>query len=328
MDEQSGASGGRPAGTTNERSSEGEQPKRKSRRGGLLALLALMVIGALGVGYWYVKLRGVVSTDDAYVDGDRATVTTKMLGRIDSLCADEGDTVQAGELLIRLDDADLQAQLAQASAQLDLARRSVKLAEVTEARTKDDYDRASVQFEGNAIPREQLDHARAALESAQAEHAIALARVETARTTVDVVRQHIDDTRVTAPFTGVVAKRWLLPGDVVQPGQPVFTIYDVDRVWVTAVFEETKLRFLPVGTRVDMTVDAYPDRTFEGTVILIGSAAASQFSLIPPANASGNFTKVTQRVPIRIAIDRASGDAADDPVRLLPGMSVVVTVAR
>jgi membrane fusion protein (multidrug efflux system) len=327
MDDQSGASGGRPAGSKGAEPGTGEVPKRKSRRGGLLALLVLLVVGALGVGYWYVKLRGVVSTDDAYVDGDRATVTTKMLGRIDSLCADEGDTVQAGQLLIRLDDADLQAQLAQASAQLDLARKSVTLAEVTEARAKDDFDRASMQFQGNAIPREQLDHARAALESAQAEHAIALARVETARTALDVVRQHIEDTRVTAPFTGVVAKRWLLPGDVVQPGQPVLTIYDIDSTWVTAVFEETKLRFLPVGTRVDMTVDAYPDRTFEGTVILIGAAAASQFSLIPPANASGNFTKVTQRVPIRIAIDRASGAGAD-PVRLLPGMSVVVTVAR
>jgi membrane fusion protein (multidrug efflux system) len=104
----------------------------------------------------------------------------------------------------------------------------------------------------------------------------------------------------------------------------VFTLYDVDHVWVTAVFEETKLRFLPVGTRVDLTVDAYPDRTFSGAVTLIGAAAASMFSLIPPNNASGNFTKVTQRVPIRIAIDR---DRAD-PVRLLPGMSVVVTVSR
>jgi len=329
MDDQSGASGGRSADTTGTEPGTGEKPKRKSRRGGLLALLAVLVIGALGVGYWYVKLRGVVSTDDAYVDGDRATVTTKTLGRIDSLFADEGDTVQVGQLLIRLDDADLQAQLAQASAQLDLARTSVALAEVTEARAKDDFGRASMQFEGNAIPREQLDHARAALQSAQAEHAIALARVQAARAAVNLVSQHIEDTRVTAPFTGVVAKRWLLPGDVVQPGQPVLTVYDTGRVWVTAVFEETKLRYLPLGTHVDMTVDAYPGRTFPGTVILIGAAAASQFSLIPPANASGNFTKVTQRVPIRVAFDRpSSGASSDPPVRLLPGMSVVVTVSR
>jgi len=323
MADEMAAPGGSPAGGRSEPPGPAERPKRRSRKGGVLALLAVLIIAALGVGYWYLKLRGVVSTDDAYVDGDRATVTTKVLGRIDSLGADEGDTVRAGQLLMLLDDADLEAKAAQASAQLELARRSVTLAEVNERRAKEDYDRAAVQFEQNAIPREQLDHARTAVESAQAERAIALGKVETARTSLDVVRQDLADTRISAPFTGVVARRWLLPGDVVQPGQPVFTVYDVDRVWVTAVFEETKLRFLPVGTQVDLTIDAYPDEVFSGTVSLIGAAAASQFSLIPPSNASGNFTKVTQRVPVRISIDR--GKAADS-IRLLPGMSVVVTV--
>jgi membrane fusion protein (multidrug efflux system) len=298
---------------------------RNGRRSGLLAVLALILVALIAGGYWYLKLRGVVSTDDAYIDGDRATITTKVLGRITSLGADEGDTVQAGQLLVQLDTADLQAHLAQATAQLDLARTSVQLAVVSEKRAKDDADRAAVQIKGNAISREQFDHAQTTLESAMAEHQVALSKVEAARASVDVIEQQIADTRVTAPFHGVIAKRWLLPGDVVQPGQPVFTLYDLDNVWVTAVFEETKLRYLPIGTDVDLSVDAYPDRTFSGKVILIGAAAASQFSLIPPANASGNFTKVTQRVPVRIAIDKGP-DPADDPLRLLPGMSVVVTV--
>ncbi len=303
-----------------------EAPKKKGR-GGLFLLVVVLVVAVLGAGYWYVKLRGVVSTDDAYIDGDRATITTKVLGRIDTLGADEGDTVQVGQLLIALDDSDLQARLAEATAQLELAQTNVKLAEVNESRAKDDYDRASVQLQGHAIPQEQFDHARTTLESSQAEHQIALAKVRTARTALGVIQQQIADTRVTAPFTGVVAKRWLLPGDVVQPGQPVFTVYDADSVWVTAVFEETKLRHLPIGTETDLSVDAYPDQHFRGHVVLIGAAAASQFSLIPPDNASGNFTKVTQRVPVRIAFDR--GDDAGDRnprVRLLPGMSVVVTV--
>jgi len=298
---------------------------RSGRRSGLLAGLILVLLALLAGGYWYVKLRGVVSTDDAYIDGDRATVTTKVLGRITSLGADEGDTVRAGQLLIQLDTADLQAHLAQAAAQLDLARKSVKLAVVSEQRAREDADRAAMQIKGNAITREEFDHTRTTLASAVAEHQVALARVEAARASVDVIDQQIADTRVTAPFRGVVAKRWLLPGDVVQPGQPVFTLYDLEGVWVTAVFEETKLRYLPVGTTVDLSVDAYPDHDFSGKVILVGAAAASQFSLIPPANASGNFTKVTQRVPLRIAIEKASG-TGDDPPRLLPGMSVVVTV--
>ncbi|MCG6957622.1 MAG: HlyD family secretion protein [Gemmatimonadetes bacterium] len=297
---------------------------RNGRRSGLLAAAALILIALIAGGYWYLKVRGVVSTDDAYIDGDRATVTTKALGRITSLGADEGDTVQAGRILVQLDTADLQAHLAQAAAQLELARTSVQLAVVSEKRAKDDAERAAVQIKGNAITREQYDHAQTTLESAAAEHQVALAKVQAARASVGVIEQQIADTRVTAPFRGVIAKRWLLPGDVVQPGQPIFTVYDLDNVWVTAVFEETKLRYLPIGTVVDLSVDAYPDRTFSGRVILIGAAAASQFSLIPPANASGNFTKVTQRIPVRIAIDKASD--TDEPPHLLPGMSVVVTV--
>ncbi|MCG6954421.1 MAG: HlyD family secretion protein [Gemmatimonadetes bacterium] len=309
------SSSGSPAGTGN---------GKKRSRGGFLILLFVLVLAGLGGGYWYFKLRGVVSTDDAYIDGDRATVTTKMLGRITTLGTDEGDTVQAGQLLVQLDTADLHAHLLQAQAQLDLARQSVKLAEVAEKKAKDDLSRATMQIEGHAITQEAFDHSRSALDEEAAQHAIALSRVEAARASVDVIEQQIADTRVFAPFRGVVAKRWLLPGDVVQPGQPVFTIYDFEHTWVTAVFEETKLRFMPIGSEMDLSVDAYPDRSFSGKVILIGAAAASQFSLIPPANASGNFTKVTQRVPVKIAIDRDSEGV--DPVRLLPGMSVVATV--
>ncbi len=316
-----------PAGPATVGSSAAPAPKngKKKSRGGIILLLFVILTGAIGGGYWYFKLRGIVSTDDAYVDGDRATITPKVLGRITTLGADEGDTVQAGQLLIQLDTADLHARLEQALAQLELATRDVDLAEVTQHKAQDDFDRAAVQIKGHAITQEAYDHSRAALAAAEAQHAIALARVQTARSAVKVIEQQVADTRVVAPFRGVVAKRWLLPGEVVQPGQPVFTIYDFDHTWVTAVFEETKLRHLPIGTEVDLSVDAYPDHSLTGKVILVGAAAASQFSLIPPANASGNFTKVTQRVPVRIAIDATATDGGD-PVRLLPGMSVVVTV--
>ena len=329
MPQEGRPTGGPPAGGPAKEPANGNGAPRRRGRGGLLLLAAVLVVAALAGGYWYVRLRGVVSTDDAYVDGDRATITTKILGRIDTLGADEGDTVHAGQVLIRLDDADLRAHLAEAQAELALAQQNVALAEVSEARAQDDYQRAAVQLRGAAISQQQYDHARTAYQSAQAEHQIALAKVQTARTAIDVIRQQVADTRVTAPFFGVVAKRWLLPGDVVQPGQPVLTVYDVDSVWVTAMFEETKLRHLPVGTEMDLSVDAYPSRHFRGHIILIGAAAASQFSLIPPDNASGNFTKVTQRIPVRIAIDRPPGiESADPPVRLIPGMSVVATAVN
>ncbi|MEJ2678695.1 MAG: efflux RND transporter periplasmic adaptor subunit, partial [Gemmatimonadota bacterium] len=155
-----------------------------------------------------------------------------------------------------------------------------------------------------------------------------LAQVEKARAGLHTVETQLQDTRVQAPLHGVVAKRWVLPGDVVQPGQPIFTLYNLQGVWVTANFEETKLASIPVGAVVDISVDAFPNHHFVGRVVRLGAATASQFSLIPPNNASGNFTKVTQRVPVRISIGPGSGAPGDDPPTLLPGMSVEVTLRR
>jgi len=300
--------------------------RRGPRKRVLIPILIPFILIAAAIGYWYVELRGVVSTDDAYIDGNRVSLSSEMLGRVMDLAADEGDTVREGELLVQLDDQDLRAQAAQSRAALDLAQVSVSLAEVNTARARRDLERAVTQFEGHAISQEQLDHARTAAESAEAQQRIALAQVETARAQVGVIEARLADTRISAPFTGVVAKRWIMAGDVVQPGQPILAIYDLEHVWVTANLEETKLADIQLGDSVDLSVDAYPRRTFTGVVSLIGAAAASQFSLLPPANASGNFTKVTQRVPIRITIREAPGEASTAPPLLLPGMFVGVRI--
>jgi membrane fusion protein (multidrug efflux system) len=294
------------------------------RRRVVIPLLLLVLIGVAGFAYWYVKIRGIVSTDDAYVDADRVSVSAKMLGRIVELGADEGDTVEDGALLVRLDDTDLRAQEAEAQASLALARENVQLAAVEVERAQQDFDRAATQFKGKVIPQEQYDHARLALATAEARRRIAQAQVHTARARLQVIETQLANTRIVAPRRGVVARRWVLPGDVVQPGQPIFAIYDLSKLWVTANFEETKIGRLHPGDSVSISVDAYPGHDQHGTLLWIGAAAASQFSLIPPDNASGNFTKVTQRVPVRIAIDRHSG--AGDPVTLVPGLSVEVSI--
>ncbi len=288
-------------------------------------LLLLVVLGIAGAAYWYVRVRGVIATDDAYIDGDRVSVATKILGRIVELGTDEGDTVQEGQLLVRLDDADLRAQEVQAQSGLALARENVQLSAVEGQRARDDFERAATQLRGKVIPQEQYDHAKTALDMAEARQRIALAQVQTARAQLQVIETQLTNTRITAPLTGVVARRWVLPGDVVQPGQPIFALYDLADLWVTANFEETKIGRIHAGDRVAIAVDAYPGRALVGTVLWIGSAAASQFSLIPPDNASGNFTKVTQRVPVRIAIERP-GPGTGDPVMLVPGLSVEVSI--
>jgi len=295
------------------------------RRSVVLPLLLLVAIAGAGAAYWYVELWGVISTDDAYVDGDRVSVSAKMLGRIVELGADEGDTVQESELLVRLDDADLRAQAAQARASLALAQENVPVSAVEMQRARSDFDRAAAQFRGRVISQEQYDHAKTALDVADARQRIALAQVQTARAQLQVVETDLTNTRITAPLTGVVARRWVMPGDVVQPGQPILVIYDLANLWITANFEETKIGRIHAGDRVTISVDAYPGRELTGTVQWIGAAAASQFSLIPPNNASGNFTKVTQRVPVRIAINRPE-PGKDDPVMLLPGLSVEVRI--
>jgi len=331
MDDQSSPTGPRPPGpqTQNRQQPPADGPPDRGplhrRRSVVLPLLLLVVLGLAGAGYWYVRVRGVITTDDAYVDGDRVSVSTKMLGRVVELGADEGDTVAEGQLLVRLDDADLRAQEGQAQASLALARENVQLSAVEVQRAKDDFDRAATQLRGKVIPQEQYDHAKTALDMADARQRIAMAQVQTARAQLQVLETQLANTRVTAPLTGVVARRWVLPGDVVQAGQPIFAIYDLADLWVTANFEETKIGRIHAGDSVAIRVDAYPARELTGAVRWIGAAAASQFSLIPPNNASGNFTKVTQRVPVRIAIDR-SAPGAGGPVTLVPGLSVEVSI--
>jgi len=287
----------------------------------------LVLLGAaLVVGYWYTYLRGYVGTDDALVDGDPVSISSKIAGRILQLNASEGDTVTQGQLLVQLDDSDLRAQEAQAQTGLEYAQQAVGLAEVYLQKAQEDLNRSTAQFKESIIPKEQHDHAKRAVDLAEAQKKVALAQVNNSRSQIEVIRTQLQNTKIVASSTGVVARKWVMPGDIIQPGQPVFTIYDLGNVWVTAYFEETKLEAMKLGSPAEVDVDAYPNHKFFGKVILIGAAAASRFSLIPPNNASGNFTKVTQRVPVKIGLDEAQFRGNDSDHRLLPGMSVEVRV--
>jgi membrane fusion protein (multidrug efflux system) len=299
-------------------------PMYRKRR--VIIPLGLLLAAALGgAWYWYVNLRGYITSDDAYIDEDRVSISAKMLGRIAKLTVDEGDTVTTGQVLVTLDDSDLRALLAQATAASRLAQESVKLAGVNLSRAQDDYRRADQQYRTSVITKEQYDHARSALDAAGAEVGIAVSRVAAAQAQVGVVQAQLDNTTIRSPFEGNVAKRWALQGDVVQPGQPVFSVYDRSRIWVTANLEETNMDAVRFDEEVGISVDGYPDRIFGGRVFQLGSSTAAQFSLIPPNNASGNFTKVTQRVPIKISIEERT-PGKPEPAVLLPGMSVEIRI--
>jgi membrane fusion protein, multidrug efflux system len=308
--------------TANGRGDEHIEDVPLYRRKGIWIALLVVLLACGGVfWYWYASLRGKVSTDDAYVDADRAAISSKVLGRIAELTVDEGDHVTKGEELVRLDDSTSRASLAQAKASLSLAEASASLAGVNLNRAGDDFHRAEMQYRQSVIPKEQYDHAVQALAAARAEQAIAVARVRAASAQLGVVESDLANTVIYSPVNGTVAKRWVFPGDIVQAGQPVFSIYDTTDIWVTANLEETKLAGVHEGDRATIDVDAYPDVELRGTVLQIHNYVASQFALIPPNNASGNFTKVAQRVPLKIGFDHGA-----DIHRLLPGMSVEVTI--
>ena len=292
----------------------------------VIPLFIIIVGGAIAAFYWYMGTREYISTDDAFIDANRVAVSTKILGRIDTLTVSEGDTVHAGQVLVRLDDIDLRAQLNQARSSLALSAENILLANVNLDKAQMDFKRAAAQLKDNIITKEQYDHAQSELESSKARYSIAVAQSNTARAQIGIIETQLRNTVISSPMDGVVSKRWALPGDVVSPGQPVFTVYDLQNIWVTANLEETSIGILRSADKVEMIVDAYPQIKFVGRVFQIGTNTASQFSLIPPNNASGNFTKVTQRVPVKISIQPIAGQKDSSAVQLLPGMSVEVKV--
>jgi membrane fusion protein, multidrug efflux system len=336
-------------------SEENNTKETKARRIRAYIALAIELCGLLFFGYkWYKNFTSFEKTDDAYIDADRISVSSKMLGRIAAIYASEGDSVVKGALLVELDSSDMAAQklqalaavrqaeaaLNQAQTRMELDNRSLKVQEISLSRAEEDFTRASAQMKGNVITKENFDHSQKTLETAKAQLEVARAQLSVSRSMitnaqrsvelslaqVNTIQTQMGNTRIFAPVSGQIAKRWLLPGDIASPGQAIFTITRADSVYVTAFFEETKIADVYIGKEVEMTVDAYPGVIFKGAVNYIATNTAGQFSLIPPSNASGNFTKVTQRIPIRMSILGSDNAGRYPNLKLVSGMSVFVKI--
>ena len=231
-------------------------------------ILIIIIIAGLGFGYYWVNdFIHYVSTDDAAIDGDHVTLSAKMLGRVKILSVGEGAKVEPGQLLVQLDDADLRAQESQAASSLNYAKQNLVLAKVNLDKAQDDFDRTQLLFNSGVNTKEQFIHASKALESAKAQYSIAQAQIDTANAQLGVIETQLLNTRITAPIAGVVAKQSVMPGDIVQPGQAIYSINNLDNVWVIANFEETKVRDIHIGEPVEISVDAYPNRPLMGKVV-------------------------------------------------------------
>jgi membrane fusion protein, multidrug efflux system len=319
-----------------------------------LALVVLLVL--VGCWYWYRDYSRYITTDDAHVDADNVSIGSKILGRISAIYVGEGDAVKEGTMLAVLDSSDLVAQrnqalalraqsmanLSQTEVKYNSDQKGIRVLEINVERTADDLKRAKSQSEGGVITAEQLSHIEKAYESAVAQLdasktqllvsrsmiSSAFAAAEASGAQVRVLDTQLKNTKLYAPTDGVISKRWLLPGDVVQPSQSVFTMTISKNLWVVAFIEETNMSEIHTGQKVSFSIDAFPGVRFYGKVFLVGSTTASVFSLIPANNAAGNFTKVTQRIPIKISIDTADNGSEISSFNILSGMSVLVKIIR
>ncbi|CAI8961275.1 HlyD family secretion protein [Pseudomonas sp. IT-P100] len=323
----------------------------------MLVVLAIVVILA-GVGVWgYHEFYGRwnESTDDAYVNGNVVEITPLVTGTVVSIGADDGDLVHEGQVLINFDPNDAQVGLQSAQANLARTVRQVRglysnvdgmkaqvnaqQAEVQKA--QDNFNRRKNLAAGGAISQEELSHARDDLISAQNALANAKQQLKTTSALVDdtVVSSHPDvmsaaaqlrqaylnNSRSTliAPVTGYVAKRSVQLGQRVQPGTALMAVIPLDQLWIDANFKETQLRDMRIGQPVDIQADLYgSDVKFSGTIDSLGAGTGSAFALLPAQNATGNWIKIVQRVPVRIHIN--AEELAKHPLRV--GLSTQVDV--
>ncbi len=334
-----------------------EEPQKKKVFIRYIPLILIIVIVLTACWYWYKDYSKYITTDDAYVDADKVSVSSKILARIVKIYVNEGDSVKKGILIAELDSAELFSQKNQLQsikkqaianqfqfeAKYQLDQESIKVFEINFERTTNDLARAKAQFDGGVMTQEQYEHAQKANQSTKAQYdaakmqlivsksqiASAQAAVESSISQIGVTETQLRNVKLFAPIDGRVAKRWLLPGDIAQPGQSIFTVINDRDQWISIFIEETNLSVLKLNQKAKYTIDAFPDIVCKGSLFFIGSNTASQFALIPPSNASGNFTKITQRVLIKISIDEITNKKGNKvSIKLLSGMSAVVKIIK
>ena len=349
-----------PTSESQDGKAEAKAPKSppKKSRGLLLRVLGIVVLlAAIGWGLWYfLDGRWYESTDDAYINGNVVQITPQVPGTVVSIGADDGDLVRAGDTLVKLDPSDADVALTEAKANLALTVRKVRglyssvngaHADVDARKTAvdkahNDYQRRVALAKSGAISAEELAHASDALTTAQNALITAQQQYQTSKVLVDdtVVASHPDvqvaaaklraaylaDARTTllAPVDGYVAKRSVQVGQRVQPGMPLMAVVPLHAVWIDANFKETQLTNMRIGQPVQIESDVYGSSVkYKGKIESLGIGTGSAFSLLPAQNATGNWIKIVQRIPVRVVFTDPK-QLDKHPLRL--GMSLNVDV--
>ncbi|WP_076791835.1 HlyD family secretion protein [Chlorobium sp. KB01] len=304
-----------------------------------MRIIIVVVLLAAGVIWGGARLYHsflYVETDNAQIEGDLYPVISRIPGKVQDVLVDDNRIVKQGETVIRLEAADYEVRRDIASAALQSARASVLAAEAnanaaaaTERKLNADLGRNNNLRRQDVVSQAEFDAVRAGADAAKAQYAsatsqrgAAAAQVKMREAELRNAELQLSYTTITAPASGHISRKSVQPGQYVAPGQQLIAIVGSNKLWVVANFKETQLQKITPGLPVIIHVDAYPDSKFKGKIESISSGTGAKFSLLPPDNASGNFIKVAQRVPVKIVFT----ETPDKAQKLAAGMNVVVEV--
>jgi membrane fusion protein (multidrug efflux system) len=286
-----------------------EQTGNGQKKKKAFMIVGVVVIVGLTLGYFYNNYRKThVSTDDAFIDGNIHTISSRVSGNVKTVKVTDNQRVKQGDILVEIDPADYRSKAAAARANLELQRATLRLAE-------SDRKRARALYEQDASSAERYDKAVSAYEIAQA-------KVKLAEEQLRQSQLNLGYTTVVAPSDGYVTRKSVEVGNQVKDGQPLMAIVDLDRLYVVANYKETEMERIRPGQEVEISVDSFPGKEFKGKVDSIMAGTGASFSLFPAENATGNYVKVVQRIPVKILFQ----EGTDKEHLLRIGMSVEPTV--
>ena len=330
--------------------------KSQQRKKGLSIFILLLLLIAIGsAAYWFFFIKGFEETEDAYVSGNQVMVSAQVAGNISKINVDNMDPVQAGDVLLELDDTNTKLSFEQAKSNLANAVRqisqlnytvkqlksAVRANEITLAQAQGNLNRRVQLVKDGAIDKESFQHAKEAVELAkanlttsqnqlEANQALLLdgplseqPQIQSAVSNLKQAWLNLERTKIRSPIKGYVARRNAQVGQAVSVGGALMAVVTTDQMWLDANFKETQLTHMRIGQPVEIHFDLYgKDKTFNGKVVGIEMGTGSAFSLLPTQNATGNWIKVVQRVPVRIQLDLQQ--LIENPLRI--GLSATVKV--
>ncbi len=332
-------------------SEQQQAPNNGQKKKKAFLIIGAIVLVGLIVGFFYSQYRKThISTDDAFIDGNVHTIAAKISGTVKNIYVNDNQPVKKGDVLVEIDPEDyavryreatasanaekakvseVETRIASAKANLDLQRANLKLAEIEKARAenlyqkevlaRDRYDRAMTNYD---VAVAQVKAAEEQLRNAESQKLTQMSTYRQKEAAAALAELNTQYTKVYAPADGYVTKKTVQLGNQIQAGQPLMAVVGLQDIWVTANYKETQMTNIRPGQRVDIEVDSYPGRTFTGKVDSIMAGTGVTFSLFPPENATGNYVKVVQRIPVKIVFDQ--GTDREHVLRI--GMSVEPTV--